>query len=392
MKLKPFIERIIKEIGPRPAGSESEYKAGEIIADELKKRGAVIEHHDTVVCPTIIAGLIKLMTGAYLFGVVFYLFFPLLTVAVVAVLLLLLLGMRIFGNGVIDWLFKKVPTRNIIGKYASKKEARHHIIFSGHHDSPNMMPLFYSRFKKHIHLIETATLVGMALLVPAGIGKCVATGLAPTLSGFFGWYDILFLISLLGLVPGLYYRFMMISKVRNLGANDNLSAVAVLLGLAEYIKKHPPKQTEVWLVSFGSEEPLIYGSAGFARDFPDIIRRAVHFNMETVGAGSLAVIAKENMTMTRYTPEIVEFIQRAGKRAGVTLPAIDITYGGTDSYPIIKKGGRSACLFGMDETELFSLWHAPSDNPKNIREENLQKALAVCIEALRECEEKKTIP
>ncbi len=35
----------------------------------------------------------------------------------------------------------------------------------------------------------------------------------------------------------------------------------------------------------------------------------------------------------------------------------------------------------MDETELFSLWHSPLDNPGNIEEEKLQTALSICIEA-----------
>ena len=110
--------------------------------------------------------------------------------------------------------------------------------------------------------------------------------------------------------------------------------------------------------------------------------------METVGSGKLAVINKEKTAMLPYTKEVVELIQRAGKRAKINLPAIDIKYGGTDSNSIVKMGGKSACLFGMDETELFSLWHSPLDNPKNIKEDRLQGALKVCIEVLKEFEGK----
>ena len=388
MKLKPFIERIISEIGPRPAGSESEFKTGEIIAEEFKKNGAKIEYHDTTCCPNSISSLINLMMITYVIGIIGYLFFPIAAAILVGFLLLLLLLMRIFGNGAIDWLFSRAKTRNIIGIYKPKGKAKHHLTFSGHHDSPNMMPLFYSRFKKHIHAIETIVLLGMALVIPAGVIKGVTLGFFTMPGLSLHWYDAIYLVSILGLIPGFYYRFTMISKVRNLGANDNLSAVAVLLGIAEHLKKNPPKQTEVWLVSYGAEEPLIYGSAGFAKDFPAVIKKAVNFNMETLGAGKLAIIKKEKMTMTSYTPEVVDFIWRAGKRAGIDLPKIAITYGGTDSYPIIKRGGKSACLFGMDETELFSLWHAPTDNPKNIAEEKLQSALRIALEALSEMEGK----
>ncbi len=110
--------------------------------------------------------------------------------------------------------------------------------------------------------------------------------------------------------------------------------------------------------------------------------------METVGSGRLGIIEKEKMYMNPYSPEAIDLIERAGRRAGIDLPKIAITYGGTDSYSIIKHGGKSACLFGMDETELFSLWHSPLDNPGNIEEEKLQSALSICIEAVKEMEGK----
>ena len=355
MKLKPFIERIISEIGPRPAGSESEFKTGEIIADEFKKNGAKIEYHDATCCPNSISSPHEPHDDNLCYRHHRVSLFSIAAAILVGFLLLLLLLMRIFGNGVIDWLFPRAKTRNIIGIYKPKGKAKRHLTFSGHHDSPNMMPLFYSRFKKHIHVIETIVLLGMALVIPAGVIKGVTFGFFTMPGISLHWYDAIYLVSILGLIPGFYYRFTMISKVKNLGANDNLSAVAVLLGIADHLKKNPPKQTEVWLVSYGAEEPLIYGSAGFAKDcFPAVIKKAVNFNMETLGAGKLAIIKKEKMTMTSYTPEVVDFIWRAGKRAGIDLPKIAITYGGTDSYPIIKRGGKSACLFGMDETELFS--------------------------------------
>jgi hypothetical protein len=388
MDLKPFIVRIIKEIGPRPAGSEAEFKAGAVVAEEFKKRGAKISTQDVPVAPGIIAGVINLMTGVYLVSVILYFFVPVVTALLVAALLVLFILSRQIGNSAIDWLFKKATTRNIIGTYAPAGKAARTLIFSGHHDSPNMMPLFHLRTKRYLHLMENSIVAGLALLVPAGILRAILSG--PVISRPFGlaWYDVIFGISFLGLLLGLYFRSQMLSKERNLGANDNLSAVSVLVGIADYLKNNPPKKTRVILVSFGAEEPLIYGSAGFAEGHPELIADALNVNMETVGAGRLAIIEKEKMYMLPYSPEVVDLIQRAGKRAGLDLPRIAITYGGTDSYAIIKGGGKSACLFGMDETELFALWHSPLDNPDNVKEANLQNALKICVEVIKEAEGK----
>jgi hypothetical protein len=386
MKLKSFIERIISEIGPRPAGSEMEYKAGEIVAEEFRKGGAKVSYHDTRVCPRNIPELINLVAWSYFIGVVLYFIFPIASTIIITVVLGLLFLSRIFGNQVVDWMFKKARTRNIIGVYSPKKKAKEILIFSGHHDSPDNMPLFSQPYKAHLHQIETSAMVGAFLLIPAGILRTIFVGTMPVFPPSLGWYDIIFVLSVIGLLIIFFFRHMMITNERNLGANDNLSAVAVLVGLSDYLKKNPPNETEVWLVSFGSEEPQLYGSIGFAKDYPEVIKKAINVNMETVGSGKLAVINKEKMVYLPYTKEVVEIIQRAGKRAKIDLPAIDIKYGGTDSNSIVRAGGKSACLFGMDETELFSLWHSPLDNPKNIKEDRLQDALKVCIEVLKEFE------
>jgi hypothetical protein len=386
MDLKPFIQRVIDEIGPRPAGSDAELKTSRIIAAELKKRGAKISTQDVPVAPGIIAGIFNLMTGVYFVAVILYFFLPFVSALIVAALLVMFILSRIIGNSAIDWLLKKATTRNIVGTFSPAGKSQQTLIFSGHHDSPNMMPLFAIKTKRYVHIIENSVVAGLALLIPAGILRTILSG--PVILRPFGlaWYDIIFAISILGLILGLYFRARMLTKERNLGANDNLSAVSVLVGIADYLKKNPPKKTKVLLVSFGSEEPFMYGSWGFARGNRELIENAINVNMETVGSGRLGIIVEEKMYMNRYSPEAIDLIERAGKRAGIDLPKIAITYGGTDSYSIIKHGGKSACLFGMDETNLFSLWHSPLDNPKNIEEPKLQAALSICIEAVKEAE------
>src|SRR5205085_8244589 len=79
------------------------------------------------------------------------------------------------------------------------------------------------------------------------------------------------------------------------GANDNLSAVAVVLSLAEDLAKEPVEGVRVLLVSCGSEESFEEGSAGFLkthehelpRDRTDIIV------LDTVGSPRLVLLEGE---------------------------------------------------------------------------------------------------
>ena len=49
------------------------------------------------------------------------------------------------------------------------------------------------------------------------------------------------------------------------GANDNLTAVAALVALAERLREDPPAGLRVMLVSCGAEEVIQGGICGFAR-------------------------------------------------------------------------------------------------------------------------------
>jgi len=387
MALRTIIDDIIENIGYRTSGSEGEAAAAGHIARDLTRRGVKVSIEELPCRLDYIPGFANLMVGMFLAVVLIYPWVPALSALLTAGTLVLFLLTKKIGNKAIDWMFKKGTTQNVIGVIAPTGEKKQTLIFSGHHDSPDMMPILSPPYKGYVHIIEMLAVVGFALVLPAGILRAVFTGL---FSGFpppVGWYDVLYPLCVLGFFVAVFYRSKVVSGEQNLGANDNLSAVAVLGGIADHLAKHPAQHTEVMLVSFGSEESGCYGSHHFAEKNPELMKHAVNINMETVGAGELAVIEKERNSGIAYSPKAVDFIRRAGDMAEIPLEPVTISFGATDSYPQVKAGGSSACLFGMDEYRLFTMWHSPLDNPENISEENLQKALEVCIEAINIAEE-----
>jgi len=387
MALRTIIDDIIRDIGPRPSGSEAEAAAADHIAKDLEKKGVTVSVKELPCRLNYIPGFANIMVGMFLAVVLIYPWIPALSSLLTVMTLALFLLTKKIGNRVIDWMFKKGVTQNVVGVVAPRSDKKKTLIFSGHHDSPDMMPILSPPYKGYVHIIETIAVVGFALMIPAGLLRAVFTGVFSGFPPHVGWYDLIFLLCILGLGVAIFYRSKVVTGRRNLGANDNLSAVAVLGGIADYLAAHPPQNTEVMLISFGSEESGCYGSHRFAADNPDLLPDAVNINMETVGAGELAVIEKERNSGIAYTPSTVNLIRRAGDRAGITIEPVTINFGATDSYPLVKAGGNSACLFGMDEYRLFSLWHAPSDKPENVSEDSLRKALSVCIEAIKIAEE-----
>lgn len=387
MALRTIIDDIIREIGFRPSGSEAEAAAAGHIARDLENRGADVSIEELPCRLEYIPGFANIMVGTFLAVVLIYPFAPAVSALLTVCTLVMFLLTKKIGNRAIDWMFKKGTTQNVVGVVPAQGEKKHTLIFSGHHDSPDMMPILSPPYKGYVHIIETVAVTGFALMLPAGLLRAIFGGLFSGFPPHVGWYDLLYPLCILGLAVAIFYRANVVSGERNLGANDNLSAVAVLGGVADYLAANPAKRTEVMLVSFGSEESGCYGSHHFTMKNPDLIKSAVNINMETVGAGELAVIEKERNSGIAYSPEAVDLIRRAGDRAGIPLEPVTINFGATDSYPQVKAGGCSSCLFGMDKYRLFTMWHSPLDVPKNVSEENLQKALSVCIEAIKIAEE-----
>ena len=79
------------------------------------------------------------------------------------------------------------------------------------------------------------------------------------------------------------------------GANDNLTAVAVLVALAERLREQPVPGLRVLLASCGAEEVVQGGIYGFAaRHFPALDRERTWFlNLETVGSPKLVLLEGE---------------------------------------------------------------------------------------------------
>ena len=103
------------------------------------------------------------------------------------------------------------------------------------------------------------------------------------------------------------------------GANDNLTAVAVLLELARLLREQPVEGVRVLLVSTGSEESFMEGMRGWVRRHGPSLdpARTRVVVLETLGSPELILLEGEGMIwMTDYDPEVRDFLARAAERAG----------------------------------------------------------------------------
>ncbi len=398
-KLVDIIFEICGVIGPRIAGSPEEAKT----ADYLKKKLRPVSNSVTVEefkCrPGVLHGLIIFEFVWILIAFIAYFVLPAVTTLIIIVTILILFLTRMRGKEIIDVLFKSATSENVIAKIKSKEKAKRKVIFSGHHDSAFYMPLF-AKQKKRLHILQNIPVYSAILFAVIAVVKSVwiyldlFAGLnSLTMSlGLFTFTDLIrfylpidipaIIIGLVSVVSGAYFTSNMITKTPVMGANDNLSALAVILGIAEKISDKPPKNTEVWIVSFGTEEPATLGSKVFAEKHGKELEDAYVINLETVGQGKFGVVTKEISVAGKLSTELADLVVKAGKKCKVRVKPIELKYGNTDATPIARKGYQSVTILGMDENELFTLWHIPEDVPENINENNLQNALKLCLQIL----------
>lgn len=164
------------------------------------------------------------------------------------------------------------------------------------------------------------------------------------------------------------------------GANDNLSAVAVLLALARSLAEHPAPGVRVLLLSTGSEESFMEGMQGFMRRHRASLDPAstTVLCLECVGSPTLTLVEAEGMLRMRHYSEVTrERLAQAAAALDVEIVRGLRTIAATDALVALRRGYPAATLASIDETKFPANYHWPSDTPENLDWDTMQRAFAV---------------
>ncbi len=172
------------------------------------------------------------------------------------------------------------------------------------------------------------------------------------------------------------------------GANDNLSAVAVLVALAERLAAEPVEGLRVLLVSCGAEEVIQGGIYGFARrHFPELPRERTWFlNLETVGSPRLVLVEGEGPVVMEDYPDRTfrDLVALAAERVGAPIRREMRARNSTDAVIPARAGYPTATLASMNRYKALSNYHQMSDTPENLDYTTILQALTVTEAVLRE--------
>lgn len=164
------------------------------------------------------------------------------------------------------------------------------------------------------------------------------------------------------------------------GANDNLSGVAVLLGLARRLRDHPVRGLRVLLVSVGSEESFSEGMAAWGtRHFGELERDETWvIAVDSVGSPTLcAPISEGFLRPYDYDPALRRHAVEAAGAHGIDIQA-DFRFSfATDAQIARHAGYRSMMLGSVDELRSPSNYHWPTDTADNVDYGTVAEAVTV---------------
>jgi hypothetical protein len=170
------------------------------------------------------------------------------------------------------------------------------------------------------------------------------------------------------------------------GANDNLTGVSALVGIARALSEEPVEGLRVMLVSAGSEESLQEGVRAFGRrHFPELPRDRTWFlNLDQLASADLVPLEGEgSLRMHDYDREFTDFVCDCAAEVGPSLRRGSRAWTSTDGCVPNLAGYPTATLVSLTPWKMLSNYHWPTDVPENVDFDCVERATRVAERVAR---------
>jgi hypothetical protein len=411
-----FIKRICVDIGPGSPCSRQERARAAAVKTEFEKVTDEVREEPFTCAPDAFLQWFQFASALGVVSAVCFhlgllpyapLFFTTLGLGLAVFIFLILIFEFILAWEFIDGIYPKKASENIAGiikpKSASKsvlapdparrgkQGPKRILIFGGHHDTA--LQFTYLRYLKNGYFVAEGILIIGVLVFAAGL-------LLRWLSLAFGWpwewlVTVLRWYTWIVLPVSVFIGFTFTERDKNggsvPGAIDNLSAVSILLMIGRVLARHPewqPADTEIRLLSFGSEEAGARGSRAYVRAHEAELKAAdaVFINFESLYDPEIEIFTGDRNGTIRNSPDIVGALVQAAvdEQAPFRVSPFPFAGGGTDAMPFREKGIRAGCLFGMRvPSQMVRFYHQPSDNYDMVNPAALENALRIAVAYIR---------
>ncbi len=385
-----IIQEICEQIGPRPPCSPEEAKCANYLKVKLGKYADETAIEEFSCHPGSYRVQYQIPIMSLIFTTIFYWFyfkfpniiFLILPLGVLTVALIIIQANIMHNIELIDPLFKKENSTNVVAKFYPKGEITQRIIIGGHHDSNWEFPILRKSWKLFGLLMALPIILNYLLFVIFVLKLILHFFSRPYL--FFIELDLTILIILTVLIPFLIIgAFNIISNRPVMGANDNLTSLAVILALASNLKNLSLKNTEIWLVSHGCEEIGDRGSKRFVRKHLEDLRNALVVNIDMIGGKNtqLRFITAE-VIFIKLSSKIADELANIAKKLKIPHQK-GMIEAYTDSMAYAQNKIRACSIIGFPERGIPPHYHTREDTIENLVFNNLWDCYRILISFIK---------
>jgi len=384
VEMKGFILEFCEKVGPRSPCSKNESKAAKLFYDKLKSLGYDVKTEEFTVHPGAYKASFRLPMILFILSIIFYWIYPLLSLIISILSCLILIGEMYFVKEVIDLFFPKKHSQNVISKIESQNQAKNLIIIGSHLDSNWEFPLIRKIRYGFIIIISINLILNVILLIILPM-KIIVNFLE--LETDFFYFELIFYLIFVGSIPiALIQFFFIISNQPVMGANDNLSGMAVCYEIARYysFSENRPRNTEVWINAYGCEEIGAKGSKFFVKKYFNAIKKAKVINLDMVGYKNSPILIhkSEILGLVRMDYNLIELLNKSAKNLNIkTKISSSMAY--TDSLSFARKQISTVSMSSIPQSSKELYYHTRNDVIDNLDFKNLAKVYMICIDLIK---------
>lgn len=373
-KLVSIVQEIYKNIGSRLTGSAEEKMASRYIKNLFEEATNDVsfeafkcnhrsnQHH------------IMLSCILYCLALLGYVFYPLFAPMILIFYIINFSLNKFFDLRLLDFAVKKATSHNVIAKFKPQKEVKNLLIFTANIDSPYVSKLYEKKLR--LTPLQMKQYFEYIFWIFLGISLIKITNLFSLID------DYLYVLPFLGIGFIAYFYDTTVTYEKSFGANNNLSGTVVLTAIAEYLKEHKLKNTEVWLCLFGAKESNSMGSKVFLNKYETQIKKAKLINIDSISGGNLFIIgSKEN------DKELITAFRKTAQDIGLGLRYSNSNLV-TDLTHFSKQKITSCTLISIDKNKIPLRYNVKDDLPQYLKEKDLEDVYNMCREFVKTQDEK----
>lgn len=367
------IRALAVDIGPRGPTTEEERRGAGYCAETFGRLGLAPQVEGFTSATSIFQPHL-IAAGAMLLAFILYPLAGRASAAVAAVLALVALASDLLELSFIDNPLRRIvakgKSQNVVAVAPPADEHRQDLVLIGHIDTQRT-PLVFST-PRWVAIYKAFTTVAFVLFA----GQV----LLYILGAFTGWRWI-WPASIPSAIGAVLLMALCIEADRTpftAGANDNASAVGLVLTLAGALVEQPLRHTRVWLACTGCEEVQHYGAIDFFRRHRNELVRPAVIAFEMLGCAGPSWLTKEGIVVPFHAdPGLVRLAETiAGQQPELGAYPAQISGGNTEMADALRLGIPAITIGGQTRTGDLPHWHQVGDTFDKMDPEVLGRAYA----------------